>query len=51
MCGSSQTPAKPMKKGESEGPYIPALYDISGSANWFNEADAGLTIWRDPSNK
>lgn len=37
-------PAKPpsLTKGEVRG--APGGYDISGSANWFNRADLGLTI-------
>lgn len=44
-------PPKPMKKrrdDEDDEPYIPTPYDISGSANWYNKADAAITIWRDP---
>lgn len=26
---------------------VPTLYDISGSAHWYNKADNGITIWRD----
>jgi twinkle protein len=25
---------------------VPSLYDISGSANWRNKADNGLSLWR-----
>jgi twinkle protein len=35
---------------------VPTLYDISGSAHWYNKCDNGITVWRDvdaqpPSNK
>ena len=26
---------------------VPTLYDITGSANWFNKADNGLVVYRD----
>jgi twinkle protein len=26
---------------------IPSLYNISGSAHWYNKCDFGLTVWRD----
>lgn len=26
---------------------VPRLYDISGSAHWYNRADNGISIWRD----
>jgi len=32
----------PTRPGEKRGP--PGPYDISGSANWFNRADIGLTV-------
>jgi twinkle protein len=36
-----------MKKG-SDGKFeIPTLYDISGSANFYNKTDFGLTVYRD----
>lgn len=32
---------------ESGGAYpVPTLYDISGSAHWFNKTDNGLVVWR-----
>ncbi len=35
----------------TDGTYaIPTPYDISGSANWFNKADACLTIYRDKTD-
>lgn len=30
---------------------IPGLYDISGSANFFNKADIGLSMYKDEQNK
>ncbi len=36
-----------MKFNQQEGRYeIPGLYDISGSANFYNKADIGLTIYK-----
>jgi len=37
-------PTKPIK-GKENTP--PKLYDISGSANWANKADNGITVFRD----
>jgi twinkle protein len=32
-----------------DGTYpIPNLYQINGSANWYNKADVGIAIWRNP---
>ena len=40
--------AHPTKMKRSEGKYeVPNLYDISGSANFFNKTDFGLTVYRD----
>lgn len=36
-------PTKPQAEGKSR---VPGLYDISGSANWANKADYGLTYHR-----
>jgi len=37
-----------MRKDPKTGDYpIPTLYDISGSAHWYNKADNGLIIHRD----
>jgi twinkle protein len=42
------TKLKLIESGEDAGKYpIPSLYDISGSANWRNKADIGVSIWRD----
>lgn len=30
---------------------VPTLYDISGSAHFFNKADMGLAVWRDKMDK
>ncbi len=36
-------PAKPQK--DKDGKYrVPVLYDISGSANWFNKCDNGIVV-------
>jgi twinkle protein len=38
-------PVKMTKNGK--GNYnVPRLYDISGSANWYNKADNGITVYR-----
>lgn len=35
-------------KDGTPGQYIvPSLYDINGSAQWFNKCDNGIVIWRD----
>lgn len=40
-------PAK-MKKDKSGSRYeVPTLYDISGSANWYNKAELGITVYRE----
>lgn len=39
-----------LKKNDDGAEPVPGLWDISGSANWRNKADAGLTVWRDISN-
>jgi twinkle protein len=38
-------PQKLAKDGKGQYP-VPELYDISGSANWANRADLGITIYR-----
>lgn len=39
--------AHPMKMAtKGEAPKPPTLYDISGSAHWYNAPDFGVTIWR-----
>jgi twinkle protein len=36
---------------DSEGQYpVATPYDISGSAHFFNKADACLSVWRNPLN-
>jgi twinkle protein len=38
-----------MKFNHDKGCYeMPGLYDISGSANFYNKADIGITIYKDP---
>lgn len=40
-----------MKKLKDGNKYeIPTLYDISGSANWYNKAEIGITIYREYSS-
>lgn len=40
-------PAK-LYKDKNTGTYnVPTMYDISGSAHWFNKADNGLSVYRD----
>lgn len=37
-----------MRKDPKTGEYpIPTLYDINGSANWYNKADNGIVVYRD----
>jgi twinkle protein len=42
-------PAKLYRTKDGHYP-MPSLYDISGSANWYNKPDNGLVIYRDKSN-
>jgi twinkle protein len=42
-------PAKLYRTKDGHYP-MPSLYDISGSANWYNKTDNGLVIHRDKSN-
>jgi hypothetical protein len=40
-----------MKKDQKTGDYpVPTLYDISGSAHWYNKADNGIVVFRDFGN-
>lgn len=39
-------PRKMARKKDSKLYEIPTLYDISGSANWFNIADNGIVVYR-----
>jgi twinkle protein len=43
-------PTKEVKspKGEVR---CPSLYDIEGAAHWFNKADHGIVVWRDPGGQ
>lgn len=43
-------PTKMRKLDDGSEP-IPTLYDCSGSANFRNKADMGITVWRDVSAK
>jgi len=40
-------PTKPIKGKKLEAP---SLYDISGSANWANKADCGISVFRRPDD-
>lgn len=41
-----------MKFNHDKGCYeMPGLYDISGSANFYNKTDIGLTIYKDPDQQ
>jgi len=40
-------PKMPQDQGKLK---CPTLYSISGSANWFNKADYGLTVWRESTD-
>ncbi len=39
-------PTKLQKDDRTKDYPVPTLYNISGSANWFNKPDYGLSIWR-----
>jgi len=40
-------PTKMFRDKQTQEYVVPRLYDISGSAAWFNKADNGLSIYRD----
>lgn len=40
-------PTKMRRKPEGDGYEVPGLYDISGSANFFNKADIGLSMYKE----
>lgn len=42
-------PVKLYKSDDGNYP-VPTLYDIAGSAHWFNKADFGITIWRNKTD-
>jgi twinkle protein len=42
-------PAKLYRNKEGQYP-IPSLYDISGSANFYNKVDNGIVVWRDKND-
>lgn len=44
-------PTKIKKDRDTKVVDVPTLYDIAGSANFFNKTDNGLTIYRDFENK
>jgi twinkle protein len=37
-----------LQKDKDGGYPVPTMYDISGSANFANKADVGLSVWRNP---
>jgi hypothetical protein len=39
-------PTKLKKDDQGKEFLVPSLYDISGSANWYNKADNGIIVWR-----
>lgn len=39
-------PAKIQKDLKTQKYLVPRLYDINGSANWYNKADNGITVYR-----
>lgn len=39
-------PGKPGKRWDMDHPEPPGGYDVSGSANWFNMPDLGVTVFR-----
>jgi twinkle protein len=44
--------AHPTKLRKENGAYpVPTLYDISGSAHWFNMPDFGISVWRDKDDR
>ena len=47
MCFLVAHPTKMRKEVSGIKYEVPTLYDISGSANFFNKADLGLTMYRD----
>jgi len=40
-------PRKMLKQKNTQRFEVPNLYDINGSANWFNKSDNGISIYRD----
>lgn len=44
-------PTKIKKKLGQDVYEVPTLYDIAGSANWFNKVDWGITFYRDFKNQ
>lgn len=40
-------PAKMLRDKKTGEVPVPSLYDIHGSAHWFNKSDNGLVVWRD----
>lgn len=44
-------PTKVKKNAKTDLFEVPNLYDIAGSANWFNKPDVGITFYRNYSTK
>lgn len=44
-------PAKMQKDLRTKKYLVPTLYDINGSANWYNKADNGFTVYRNFDTK
>lgn len=44
-------PRKMLKQKNTQRFEVPNLYDINGSANWFNKSDNGISIYRDFDNE
>jgi twinkle protein len=40
-------PTKMRKEKDSNKYPVPTMYDISGSAHWYNKADNGIVVYRD----
>lgn len=43
-------PTKIKKRKDGDKYDIPTLYDIAGSANWYNKAELGITVYREFSS-
>lgn len=44
-------PTKMRRKSDGEGYEVPGLYDISGSANFYNKADIGLSMYKEEQGR
>jgi len=51
-CQSSSAHPTKIRKNLKTGLFeVPNLYDISGSSNWFNKPDIGITFYRNYETK